>query len=146
MSEGSERDPVVAWSNGGPGASSIQWGLYSEVGAALVRGDELAVNPHAWNRIAHMLFLEAPGSGGGAGFSSCRRNASAVPCVWSDSTQAVAFAHALWAFFRGFPELQANELFLAGESYFGQMGPAVAHYVLHTPPSRRAAGQAERSC
>jgi len=122
--------PVVAWHQGGPGGSSTQGGMI-EMGYFQV-SDEITVNPHAWNQIANMLYLESPaGSGGPTGFSTCLKNGSPVDCSWDDVTQGEAYAHTLLSFFKAFPELSQNEFYLAGESYFGQYGPNIAHFILN---------------
>jgi carboxypeptidase C (cathepsin A) len=94
--------------------------------------DEIAVNPHAWNRVANMLYLESPaGSGQNSGFSTCAKGGKVVDCSWDDRSQAEAYAHTLLAFFKAFPEFQSNDFYLAGESYFGQYGPNIAHFILN---------------
>jgi len=121
--------PVVAWHQGGPGGSSTQGGMI-EMGYFQI-ADEITVNPHAWNRLANMLYLESPaGSGGSSGFSTCMKAGKAVGCSWDDSSQAEAYGHTLLAFFKAFPEFQRNNFFLAGESYFGQYGPNTATFIL----------------
>lgn len=128
-------DPVVAWHQGGPGGSSIAIGLYSEMGAFQVGDGEKYLNPFAWNRVANMLYLESPaGSGGDSGFSTCLRGEQAVPCSWDDVSQAEAYAHTLLAFFQAFPEYAGNDFYLSGESYFGQYGPNIAHFILQNEP------------
>jgi len=88
-----------------------------------VDGNGTHINPHAWNNVAHMLYLESPaGSGGKTGFSTCNRDGKPVNCCWNDKTQGVAYAHTLLAFLKAFPELSAVSFYLAGESYFGQCG------------------------
>lgn len=70
-----------------------------------------------------MLYLESPaGSGQSAGYSSCHKGGKQVPCHWDDVSQAEAYAHSLAAFYKAFPEYSKNELYLTGESYFGQYG------------------------
>eukprot|EP00928_Gymnodinium_smaydae_P043779 TRINITY_DN29273_c0_g2_i1.p1 TRINITY_DN29273_c0_g2~~TRINITY_DN29273_c0_g2_i1.p1 ORF type:complete len:494 (-),score=66.69 TRINITY_DN29273_c0_g2_i1:12-1493(-) len=121
--------PVVAWHQGGPGGSSVQGG-FIEMGFFRV-ADELTVNPHAWNKVANMLYLESPaGSGGDSGFSTCIRSGKPVACSWNDVSQAEAYAHSLLAFFKAFPEFSKNKFYLSGESYFGQYGPNIAHYIV----------------
>jgi len=85
--------------------------------------------------VANMLYLESPaGSGSGSGSSSCLKGGDQVPCRWDDVSQAEAYAHSLTAFYKAFPELAANDLYLTGESYFGQYGPNIANYILtHAP-------------
>merc|ERR1712166_299798 len=48
-----------------------------------------------------------------------------------DQTQAQAYAHTLEAFFTAFPEFAKNDFYLTGESYFGQYGPNIAHFILN---------------
>ena len=80
-----------------------------------------------------MLYLESPaGSGQTAGHSTCEKGGAQVPCSWDDVSQAEAYSRTLEAFFQAFPEYRQNELYLTGESYFGQYGPNVR---LWAPPS-----------
>ena len=73
------------------------------------------VNEYAWNKVASMLYLESPaGSGGSSGFSTCEKAGQAVPCEWTDQSQAEAYAHTLAAFFEEFPEFSSNDLYLTG--------------------------------
>ena len=80
------------------------------------------VNPYAWNQVANMLYLESPaGSDDPIGFSTCSKGGTVQRrCVWSDVTQAEAYAHTLKAFFAAFPEFASHDLYLSGESYAGQ--------------------------
>jgi len=122
---------------GGPGGSSIDVGLFGEMGVFQI-GDKAHgeyLNPYAWNKIANMLYLESPaGSGGNDGYSECRKGGKAVTCNWNDKTQAEAYAHTLMAFFKKFPEFANNDFYLTGESYFGQYGPNIAHFILNNAP------------
>lgn len=125
-------DPLVTWHQGGPGASSVSLGLYTEMGYFQLDDKGTHVNPFAWNRIANMLYLESPAGSGtpflaGKGSSECLKGGKMVRCQWDDSSQAEAYAHTLAAFKAAFPEFSSNDLYLTGESYFGQA---------RTPPSR----------
>lgn len=127
-------DPVVTWHQGGPGGSSITVGLYTEMGYFQIDDEGFHVNDYAWNKVANMLYLESPaGSGQSSGFSSCIKGGKAVACSWDDVSQAEAYAHSLLAFYKAFPEFSSNELYLTGESYFGQYGPNIAAYILQNP-------------
>ena len=86
------------------------------------------VNPEAWNKVANMLYLESPAGSGtaflaGKGSSQCLKGGKMVGCQWDDVSQAEAYAHTLTAFGAAFPEFKGRELYLTGESYFGQYGP-----------------------
>ena len=93
------------------------------------------VNEFAWNKVANMLYLESPaGSGQRSGFSTCIQGGKAVDCEWDDSSQGEAYAHTLQAFQKAFPEFSKNDLYLTGESYFGQYGPNIAHFIVNNAP------------
>lgn len=109
------KDPVATWHQGGPGGSSINVGLYTEMGYFQVDDQGTHVNDYAWNKVASMLYLESPaGSGGSSGFSTCEKAGKPVPCEWTDQSQAEAYAHTLAAFFEEFPEFSSNDLYLTG--------------------------------
>jgi carboxypeptidase C (cathepsin A) len=130
-----QKDPVVTWHQGGPGGSSIEVGLYTEMGYFNINDHGAQTNPYAWNRVANMLYFESPaGSGSSAGFSVCLKNEKPVTCSWTDVTQGEAYAHSLQAFFKAFPEFAENDLYLTGESYFGQYGPNIAHFIVNNEP------------
>ena len=115
------KDPLVTWHQGGPGGSSINVGLYTEMGYFQLSDQGSYVNENAWNAVANMLYLESPaGSGSSSGFSTCLKRGKVVDCEWDDVSQAEAYAHTLAAFQKAFPELASNDLYLTGESYFGQ--------------------------
>ena len=123
-SQAGDDSPVATWHQGGPGGSSIDVGLYTEMGYFQLSDEGPYVNEYAWNKVAHMLYLESPaGSGQSSGFSSCMKGGAQVPCRWDDVSQAEAYSHSLAAFFKAFPEYAKNELYLTGESYFGQCMP-----------------------
>eukprot|EP00041_Stephanoeca_diplocostata_P032674 m.1054590 g.1054590 ORF g.1054590 m.1054590 type:complete len:491 (+) comp24190_c0_seq8:136-1608(+) len=127
-------DPVATWHNGGPGSSSIDLGLFTEMGYFQLDDQGSHVNPYAWNKIANMLYLESPaGSGSSEGFSTCNKGGKATGCAWDDVSQAEAYAHTLAAFYKAFPEFLQNDFYLTGESYFGQYGPNIANYITSNP-------------
>eukprot|EP00746_Dinoflagellata_sp_MGD_P009927 gnl/MRDRNA2_/MRDRNA2_120347_c0_seq1.p1 gnl/MRDRNA2_/MRDRNA2_120347_c0~~gnl/MRDRNA2_/MRDRNA2_120347_c0_seq1.p1 ORF type:complete len:509 (+),score=80.67 gnl/MRDRNA2_/MRDRNA2_120347_c0_seq1:90-1616(+) len=135
------KDPVAIWHQGGPGGSSIDTGLYGEMGAFRIGDHGNYLNPHAWNKVANMLYLESPAGSGtivpvlaASGFSECIKSGKPVRCSWNDKTQAEAYAHTLQAFFKAFPEYAENDFYLTGESYFGQYGPNIAHFILNNAP------------
>jgi len=129
------KDPLVTWHQGGPGGSSIDVGLYTEMGYFQLSSDGSYTNDFSWNKVANMLYLESPaGSGQRSGFSTCNKKGKAVDCKWNDKSQGEAYAHTLQAFKKAFPEFESNDLFLTGESYFGQYGPNIAHFIVNNKP------------
>ncbi|KAF7556190.1 hypothetical protein G7Z17_g1661 [Cylindrodendrum hubeiense] len=54
-------DPVILWMNGGPGASSVAFGLFGELGPCLIDGPNATKpNPFAWNNHANLIFVDQP--------------------------------------------------------------------------------------
>jgi len=128
-------DPLVTWHQGGPGGSSIDVGLYTEMGYFQLSDDGPYTNDYAWNKVANMLYLESPaGSGSKAGFSTCMQAQKVVACSWNDTSQGEAYAHSLAAFQKAYPEFSKNDLYLTGESYFGQYGPNIANFIVNNSP------------
>mmetsp|Transcript_4582 Transcript_4582/g.13853 ORF Transcript_4582/g.13853 Transcript_4582/m.13853 type:complete len:495 (+) Transcript_4582:121-1605(+) len=128
-------DPIATWHQGGPGGSSIDVGLYTEMGFFQVDNQGTHTNPYSWNTVSSMLYLESPaGSGSESGFSSCIQGGKPVDCYWNDTSQAEAYAHTLAAFFGAFPEFASNDLYITGESYAGQYVPNIAHFILNNEP------------
>ena len=77
------KDPLVTWHQGGPGASSVSLGLYTEMGYFQLDDAGTHVNPYAWNKVANMLYLESPAGSGtaflaGKGSSECLKKGRKV--------------------------------------------------------------------
>ena len=53
------KDPLVTWHQGGPGGSSINVGLYTEMGYFQLDDKGGHANPYAWNKVANMLVRAA---------------------------------------------------------------------------------------
>ncbi|XP_077315357.1 lysosomal protective protein-like [Lithobates pipiens] len=112
--------PVVLWLNGGPGCSSLD-GFLAGHGPFLVQegGNTLKSNPHSWNKIANMLYLETPA---GVGYSYSDDKSYKI----NDTQVARDNYMAMKDFFRLFPEFSENEFYIAGESYGGFYVPNLA--------------------
>ncbi|KAI9168750.1 hypothetical protein LWI28_001504 [Acer negundo] len=118
--------PLVLWLNGGPGCSSIAYGAAQELGPFLVRsnGTELHLNKHSWNKVANMLFLEAPV---GVGFSYT--NNSKDLHELGDQVTAIDSYAFLLGWFKRFPNFKYHDFYIAGESYAGHYVPQLADLI-----------------
>ncbi|KAI1726070.1 serine carboxypeptidase domain-containing protein [Ditylenchus destructor] len=117
-------DPLLFWFNGGPGCSSL-FGLLGEIGPYLVNadGETLRENPHTWNKLANIVFVESPV---GTGFSySIDGNITN-----SDDQSAEEAYEAIKEFLLKFPKFRTNQLFITGESYAGVFIPVLAVRIL----------------
>jgi carboxypeptidase D len=116
--------PLVVWLNGGPACTSMD-GLFLENGPFKLsdRGD-LEVNPYAWAKHAHLLYIDQP-VGTGLSFVG---DSKAYPRNDGDVNRA------LLAFFDGLQALHAwlpgRKVFLTGESHAGHYLPSLAQALL----------------
>ncbi|KFM77202.1 Lysosomal protective protein, partial [Stegodyphus mimosarum] len=120
-------DPVVLWMNGGPGCSSLD-GFLSELGPfhVLADGRTLYNNTYSWNRVANVLFLEAP-AGVGFSYSQDQRYDTDDDTVSYDNYLAIQH------FFKKFPQFKKNDFYITGESYGGIYIPTLSVRVLTGP-------------
>ncbi|GJE98981.1 peptidase S10, serine carboxypeptidase [Phanerochaete sordida] len=121
----SRRDPaaddVVFWTNGGPGGSSAI-GLFMELGPCRVTGPragDTAFNPHAWNAVANVFFVDQPV---GVGFSYAEHGEH-VDTTEDAATDIAAFVA---IFFEHFSKFKGRGFHFAGESYGGRYIPVFA--------------------
>ncbi|XP_062163813.1 serine carboxypeptidase-like 35 [Alnus glutinosa] len=118
--------PLVLWLNGGPGCSSVAFGAAQELGPFLVgkNGNQLNLNKFSWNKVANMLFLEAPV---GVGFSYT--NNSKDLSVLGDRITAEDSHAFLIGWFKRFPSFRSHDFYLAGESYAGHYVPQLTSLI-----------------
>lgn len=119
-------DPLCFWTNGGPGASSVAFGFWTEHGPwRLQRGLDGVIRPtpypYSWNRRANVLYVEMPV---GVGFSMAE-NAAHYRNITDDRAASDTFAFLL-RFYEMFPRFRSNPLYLTGESYGGHYVPTLA--------------------
>ncbi|XP_018653441.1 family S10 non-peptidase homologue (S10 family) [Schistosoma mansoni] len=120
-----ESAPLIVWLNGGPGCSSLE-GLLTENGPYLLQeGPRLVENPYSWNKVANVLYLEAPA---GVGFSYSSDSSQ----LWDDDRTASDNYHALLHFLEKFPEYEGRRLFVTGESYAGVYVPTLSLLLLNS--------------
>ncbi len=120
-----ENDPVVYWTNGGPGGSGISTGLLTEMGQFQLDADSLAeggdsptlhYNPYSWSKVANTVFVSQPK---GVGFSYCDEAVNASECQNNDVTAAEDAYDFFVNFFDAYPHLKKNDFYLTAESYGG---------------------------
>ncbi|XP_042405998.1 serine carboxypeptidase II-2-like [Zingiber officinale] len=121
--------PLVLWLNGGPGCSSIAYGLAEELGPFHVKADgkSLYPNPYSWNQVANILFLDSPV---GVGFSYANNSQDVVTNGDKRTAQdSLAF---LKNWFKLFPQYRGREFYLTGESYAGHYVPQLAQAIVRS--------------
>jgi serine carboxypeptidase-like clade 1 len=122
-------DPVVLWLNGGPGCSSLDGWFYEHgplhFNNKVVNGlPQLQVNPYSWNKVANILYLEAPA---GVGFSFSEN--PSVDYNTNDNITAADNWAVLNSFFKSYSEFSSNDFYITGESYGGVYVPTLAYEV-----------------
>ncbi|PNW71099.1 hypothetical protein CHLRE_17g746597v5 [Chlamydomonas reinhardtii] len=127
-------DPVVLWLNGGPGCSSFDGFVYEQgpflydlipgPGGRGAQAVSLRRNPHAWSKVANMIFLDSPA---GVGLSYSEHAADYVVDDGRTAQDADAF---LRGWFARYPQYQANDFYVSGESYAGIYVPNLVREVL----------------
>jgi carboxypeptidase C (cathepsin A) len=120
-----ETDPLVFWTNGGPGCSGLI-GFMTEQGP--FRPDSngnLNPNIYAWNKIANMVFLEQPV---GVGFSySNNKDDYKI----GDDQAAKDNLATILTFLDKFPHFNHSSLFITSESYGGHYMPTLANEIIN---------------
>lgn len=126
-SEGNpETDPVMFWTNGGPGCSGLM-GFGTEFGPLLFgpQGTDIKYNPYTWNKAASILYVEQPA---GVGFSFCGNPEECQDVT--DEEAAQASYNMILEFFKRFPERAENDFFISSESFGGHYIPHLATTIL----------------
>lgn len=80
------------------------------------------LNPYSWNKIANMIYLEAPA---GVGYSWT----TLTDPAYTDESSAEDNYLAVKKFFTLFGEYADNEFYISGESYAGVYVPFLAHKI-----------------
>ena len=121
-------DPLVYWTNGGPGGSGINAGLLTEMGQVHVNDDsfpedgdnstglKVFYNPYSWSQVANTIYVSQPK---GVGFSYCADSVEEKDCINNDQTAAQDAYDFFIAFFDAYPEFKTNDFYLTAESYGG---------------------------
>jgi len=136
-------DPVLIWTNGGPGAASY-FGLFTEVGPYYVSGDSLKTdefnatgvptlfdNKYAWTQKANLLIINSPPP---VGYSYCDNfgpagNGSSCG-KWNDERTAKHNYIYLSNWLEAFESYQHHDFYIVGESYGGIYVPTLVREIL----------------
>eukprot|EP01064_Diplonema_japonicum_P022401 TRINITY_DN3214_c0_g1_i1.p1 TRINITY_DN3214_c0_g1~~TRINITY_DN3214_c0_g1_i1.p1 ORF type:complete len:457 (+),score=155.92 TRINITY_DN3214_c0_g1_i1:54-1373(+) len=114
-------DPLAIWTNGGPGCSGLG-GFMTEQGPfRLTKDGNLTMNPHAWNKVANMVFIEQPA---GVGFSQAPPHMK-----YNDSQSANDNHQFILGFLQRYPQYKASPLYITSESYGGHYMPTLAKVI-----------------
>lgn len=105
-------DPLLLWTNGGPGCSGMA-GFLTEMGPfeldAATGSPLLLPREFAWNRLSSMVFIEQPA---GVGFST----ASGAPIAYDDAQAAADNARFVEGFLTRFDAYKNADFYLTSES------------------------------
>ena len=115
--------PTILWTNGGPGATSF-WGFFTENGPYVVnKGGRLHERPMAWNDTANYLMFDQPL---GVGLSFAPPSQQPANVQQGVDQWYTALVH----FLSLHPQIAANPIILAGESYGGTYDALLAKAIL----------------
>ncbi|CAA2967450.1 serine carboxypeptidase II-2 [Olea europaea subsp. europaea] len=119
--------PIVLWLNGGPGCSSIAYGLAEEIGPFHIEedGKTLYLNPYSWTKAANILFLDSPV---GVGFSYS--NITNDQLNNGDKRTAADNLEFLLEWFKRFPQYKGRDFYITGESYAGHYVPQLSQAIV----------------
>lgn len=116
--EDPQSKPLLLWLNGGPGCSSIAYGMAEEIGPFHIKpdGKTLYLNPYSWNQAANILFFDSPV---GVGYSYS--NTSSDLLNNGDKKTAADSLAFLLNWFERFPQYKGRDFYITGESYAGSV-------------------------
>ncbi|KAH0463052.1 hypothetical protein IEQ34_007634 [Dendrobium chrysotoxum] len=89
-------------------------------------GQTLIPNPFSWNKFANILFIEGP-VGVGFSLSDNDQDIYETQEYWIISDMY----HFIVRWMKRFPEHKNNDVYIAGQSYIGVLGPGLATYILY---------------
>jgi carboxypeptidase C (cathepsin A) len=121
------KDPVMLWTNGGPGCSGLG-GFLSEQGPFRAvhlqpwQPVMLKSNDFTWTKVANMVFIEQPV---GVGFST-----AANKIKYGDEQAASDNLRFVKGFFKRYPQYALQDFYISSESYGGHYMPTLAKKLL----------------
>jgi len=149
-------DPLIMWTNGGPGAPSF-FGSFTELGPYYLSDASLQTeaynqtgvpslfqNIHSWTKQGSLLIRNLPPP---VGYSYCEPagpSGDGYSCgSWNDTRTAKHSFEFLKNWFDAFPEYSNSDLYLSGESYAGIYVPTLAREIMDhadSTPAKRLKG------
>lgn len=131
------RPPLVVWSNGGPGASSVQFGDFLQnVGpfhvASTPSGLVAQLNPTAIATDFATLFIDHPSPTGLSIF--CAEHANGAGPAGTQEANAAQYVETMRQVLSRHADFADRDIYLAGESYAGRFLPAIATAARSTDP------------
>jgi len=115
------QQPLVLWLQGGPGASSIAYGNFQEMGPLDV---DLKPRNSTWVQAANVLYLDQPV---GTGWSYVGPNGTYTT---TNAEIAADVLTLMKAFLAVYPDFQTAPFFIFSESYGGKMTSTIATVLL----------------
>lgn len=124
-------DPLLLWTNGGPGSSSQLGNLY-ELGACRVdpSTNQTVLNPHSWVNNASIIFLDQPVN---VGFSYS--DSTSITNIYDAAEDSYAF---ISLFMRAFPQYSDLDFHLTGESFAGSYLPPIAKLIVDAQAAKKS--------
>ncbi|HOW52404.1 MAG TPA: hypothetical protein PLV42_10225 [bacterium] len=134
-----EEKPLAIFFNGGPGSASglllaFNTGRKS-MDPVFNGGDVVGENPHRWSSFANILYIDARNTG--FSYSITGDKPGYTTRNFNPFLDGADFVRVLLRFLAAHPEIQANPVIFAGESYGGTRTIAMQNLLLH--PDRYAA-------
>lgn len=137
------KDPVIMWTNGGPGASSF-FGSFSELGPYYLSDASMKTERYKktgvptlfekfyrWSKLGNLIIRNLPPP---IGFSYCDPagpSGDGYSCgPWNDTSVAKHSYDFMSGWMDAFPEYKGRDLYLIGESYAGVYVPMLAREIL----------------
>jgi carboxypeptidase C (cathepsin A) len=110
-------DPLLVWFSGGPGGASTFQLMYGNGPYVFIDNKTIFPNENAWSKKTNLLFVDNPA---GVGYSWAKRSLDLTTNDYQFSLDAISF---ITQFFKEWPELTKNPLFITGQSYGGIYAP-----------------------
>lgn len=148
-----KKDPLIMWTNGGPGASSLI-GSFTELGPYYLSHlstetdsyrrtgvPTLFKSSYRWTKLGGLIIRNLPPP---VGFSYCEPagpSGDGHSCgSWNDTQTARHSLIFMEKWMQKFPQYSSHDLYLAGESYAGVYVPMLARLMLSSPLRQQLKG------